>query len=382
MLFSVNVKILNMLKNSKWIPSTVKSLENLLNTKLPDISINLYLITISKWYKEVYTRQHGLNKLLKINNALLLYYQNVYKYSDYSENNRNCIEDLVTTIDFLKQFNNNYKASADCIFSALAKGFSPICKGSFHINLKRDLTQKEIESIYVSFLNSIELLYDLIFLIEDKMFQLYGNDWENRVFDEQKLKNYDCSVQFKITVPQDIIISFCEDTDKYYSSTQKIISASLHNTKSRNTYKNRSFGFMYSFSPDEIVAMCPDDIQSLNITITNYTELLATVFQGIPLHTLVQRMKLSPIDLKPIYNLDEFKEKTVLYNEIVLRETAKPFGIFVFREKLQEVLSKLFSLVITMQLPLFVCNTDGSLDFIPYNKILSKVENSLEKMDF
>lgn len=389
MLYSVNTKIFDMIKNSKWIPSTVTSLESLLNTKLPDISIDLYLTAISQWYEEVYTRQHGLRELTRVIHALLLYYRNVQMY--LNENNSNdsidnditkqdIREELNDIIIFLKQFDNNFSSSADDLFAALAKGFSPICKDSFQIDLKRDLTKKEIEIIYLSFLNSMTLMYDLISSIEEKMFHLHQNAWKTRILSEQKVKEFSTSSQFRISGPQDIIVSFCEDINRYLCSNQKIISASLHNTKSRITFKNRRFGFMYNFNPENIIAMCPDDIQSSNTSTTVYTELLATIFQGIPIHNLTQRMKLSPIDLKPIYNLDEFKENTILYNEIVLSENAEPFGIFVFRENLNNVKAKVFSLAVVNRLPLFVCNVDGSLNFVSYDKILKIMDNSFESI--
>lgn len=389
MLYLVNTKIFNMIKNSKWIPSTVTSLESLLNTKLPDISIDLYLTAISQWYEEVYTRQHGLKELIRVIHALLLYYQNVQMY--LNENNTNDSTDnditkqdikkeLNDIITFLKQFDNNFSSSAEDLFAALAKGFSLICKNSFQIDLKRDLTKKEIEIIYLSFLNSMTLMYDLISSIEEKMFHLHQNAWKTRVLSEQKVKEFNTSSQFRINGPQDVIVSFCEDINRYSSSNQKIISASLHNTKSRITFKDRRFGFMYNFNPENIIAMCPDDIQSLNTSTTVYTELLVTIFQGIPIHNLTQRMKLSPIDLKPIYNLDEFKENTILYNEIVLSENAEPFGIFVFRESLNSVKAKVFSLAVANRLPLFVCNVDGSLNFVSYDKILEIMDNSFESI--
>ena len=43
MLYTVNVKLLRMIQNSRWIPSDVNALEKLLNTKIVGINVDTVL---------------------------------------------------------------------------------------------------------------------------------------------------------------------------------------------------------------------------------------------------------------------------------------------------------------------------------------------------
>lgn len=53
MLYTVNVKLLRMIQNSRWIPSDVNALEKLLNTKIVGINVDTILPTIFSWFNEI-----------------------------------------------------------------------------------------------------------------------------------------------------------------------------------------------------------------------------------------------------------------------------------------------------------------------------------------
>lgn len=422
MLYTVNVKLLRMIQNSRWIPSDVNALEKLLNTKIVGINIDTILPAIFSWFNEINSKinpkinsknGNDTNFLIPNNKDLILilrcllqYYKTLIECSnkiiDINETKKNPnlkgmtadneINKIIVSLQKYEDmyFNDNFNVDTEELFRALAKYLHPICNEVWKISLKNELSQRQIKELYIQFLNCGISLYDLINLISDTMFTLYSSKWVNNVLSDKNLNKYTMShSKFKINQPQNIIISFCDNIVKYENSSQDIISSSLFNTKDLvsadkedKAFHDRSFGFMYSFSQDIILGMNMEDTYSYNVTLNSYLDILSALFQGIPLcsnfcvsqenapaHALAKVIQMSILGLKPIYDLDELKSKTFTYNEIVLSSTAKPYGIFVFRDKLYEVLPEVFSLSISMQLPLFICNQDGSLDCIPCNKI-------------
>lgn len=287
-------------------------------------------------------------------------------------------------------FNDDFSISTDDMFKALAKYYHPICTNVWEIHLKRDMAYEQLQTLYKNFLNCSISICDLISSIEEVMFVLYKSSWQKNVLTRKNLNRYySTNKSFSINKPQNVIISFCNNVTKYANSSQDIISASLFNTKdlvSNNdkskAFQDREFGFLYDFSPDTILGMEPSDLYSYNTNLNSYSRILDALFREVPLcgHFQISRrhapifteakaVHMSTMWLKPIYDFNEFQEKTVIYNEIVLCEEAKPYGIFVFRDKLCEVIPEIFSLTIVMGLPLFICNSNGSLDYVPCDKI-------------
>lgn len=412
-----------MIQNSKWMPSDVSALEKLLNTKIVGININTMLSAISSWFNEVNEKSKDKNEILIPTNkdiililrCLLQYYKTLLECSneiiDINKTKKNPKMKNVTAIGEVNEiieclqkyenmyFKNDFGTNPEELFKALAQYFYPICNKIWEISLKNELSQKQIKELYIQFLNCGISLYDLVNSISDTMFTLHSDKWISNTLNGKKL-NMTYS-KFKIDQPQNVIVSFCVDTSKYASSSQDIISASLFNTKDLvseskddRAFHDRSFGFMFNFSQDTILGMNTEDTYSYNTDLNSYLEVLGALFQGValcsnlwaphektPVHTLAKTIQMNSLGLKPIYDLDEFQEKTVIYNEIVLSATAEPYGIFVFREKLYEVLPEVFSLTIAMQLPLFICNQNGSLDCIPCNKISEIIKDRFKPLE-
>ena len=438
MLYTVNVKLLRMIQNSRWIPSDVNALEKLLNTKIVGINVDTILPTIFSWFNEINSKINPKinsksnvqlrnntdflipnNKdIILILRCLLQYYKTLIECSNeiinINETKKNPnlkgvtadneINKIIVSLQKYEDmyFNDNFNVDTEELFRALAKYLHPICNEVWKISLKNELSQRQIKELYIQFLNCGISLYDLINLISDTMFTLYSSKWVNNVLSDKNLNKYTMShSKFRINQPQNIIISFCDNIVKYENSSQDIISSSLFNTKDLvsadkedKAFHDRSFGFMYNFSQDTILGMNMEDTYSYNITLNSYLKILSALFQGIPLcsnfcvpqedapvYALAKVIQMSGLGLKPIYDLDELKSKTFTYNEIVLSSTAKPYGIFVFRDKLYEVLPEVFSLAISMQLPLFICNQDGSLDRMPCNKISEIINDRFRPLE-
>lgn len=268
MLYTVNVKLLRMIQNSRWIPSDVNALEKLLNTKIVGINVDTILPTIFSWFNEINSKINPKinsksnvqlrnntdflipnNKdIILILRCLLQYYKTLIECSNeiinINETKKNPnlkgvtadneINKIIVSLQKYEDmyFNDNFNVDTEELFRALAKYLHPICNEVWKISLKNELSQRQIKELYIQFLNCGISLYDLINLISDTMFTLYSSKWVNNVLSDKNLNKYTIShSKFRINQPQNIIISFCDNIVKYENSSQDIISSSLFNTK-------------------------------------------------------------------------------------------------------------------------------------------------------
>ena len=83
MIYKINVDMIAMLKNSKFIPSTTKDLEHLINLSKYENGIHTYFKMYKKWYREVYPDydSEGINALYSLCLKAHNYYCCLAKYS-------------------------------------------------------------------------------------------------------------------------------------------------------------------------------------------------------------------------------------------------------------------------------------------------------------
>ena len=244
MLYTVNVKLLRMIQNSRWIPSDVNALEKLLNTKIVGINVDTILLTIFSWFNEINSKINPKinsksnvqlrnntdflipnNKdIILILRCLLQYYKTLIECSNeiinINETKKNPnlkgvtadneINKIIVSLQKYEDmyFNDNFNVDTEELFRALAKYLHPICNEVWKISLKNELSQRQIKELYIQFLNCGISLYDLINLISDTMFTLYSSKWVNNVLSDKNLNKYTMShSKFRINQPQNIIIS-------------------------------------------------------------------------------------------------------------------------------------------------------------------------------
>lgn len=211
MLYTVNVKLLRMIQNSRWIPSDVNALEKLLNTKIVGINVDTILPTIFSWFNEINSKinpkinsksnvqlRNNTDFLIPNNKdvililrCLLQYYKTLIECSNeiinINETKKNPnlkgvtadneINKIIVSLQKYEDmyFNDNFNVDTEELFRALAKYLHPICNEVWKISLKNELSQRQIKELYIQFLNCGISLYDLINLISDTMFTLYSS---------------------------------------------------------------------------------------------------------------------------------------------------------------------------------------------------------------
>lgn len=327
MFYKTNAHLLEMLKNLKFIPSDKNTLEVIINSTKTAGTFNRYFGMYRKWFNKVYSTdiEKGKKELLSLCNSSYLYYEYLYKY-------------ILNTQSFKE------------VYATLAQLY----------HQQNPLEHTTLKETYAS---------------QDKILDGRDDSTESRYLAQLSLNN-----KLEIQDPSIVIVSFCNDTSKYFMHTQKMISAMLFKTDTNYSFDDRAFGFMYNAKQEDFIAMSFSDMYSSTVTIESLEESFQTLFCGKPMLTVDKIIEATPIDLLPLYDLNELLNSTYDYNELLLKLDAKPYGIFVWEKRLSKCFSQVCSLSTVMHIPLFICRQDGSLLIINWQNVFEDVKKYLEKM--
>ena len=424
MFYKTNAHLLEMLKNLKFIPSDKNTLEVIINSTKTAGTFNRYFGMYRKWFNKVYSTdiEKGKKELLSLCNSSYLYYEYLYKYILNTQSFKEVYAALAqlyyqqnplehTTIketyasqdkildgrddssesrylaqlnhrqDYASQINPQQFTDVSKLFDLLERVFGYRSDCVKPLKLKSEITLEEIATIYKKYTSLLSELFSAICSLEDRIIKDNWTDWKCDVLGDKALAQLSLNNKLEIQDPSIVIVSFCNDTSKYFMHTQKMISAMLFKTDTNYSFDDRAFGFMYNAKQEDFIAMSFSDMYSSTVTIESLEESFQTLFCGKPMLTVDKIIEATPIDLLPLYDLNELLNSTYDYNELLLKPDAKPYGIFVYRDKLYEVLPEVFSLAISMQLPLFICNQDGSLDRMPCNKISEIINDRFRPLE-
>lgn len=423
MFYKTNAHLLEMLKNLKFIPSDKNTLEVIINSTKTAGTFNRYFGMYRKWFNKVYSTdiEKGKKELLSLCNSSYLYYEYLYKYilntQSFKEvyaalaqlyHQQNQLEhttlketyasqdkildgrDDSTESRYLAQLNNrqdyasqiNPQQSTDVskLFDLLERVFGYRSDCVKPLKLKSEITLEEIATIYKKYTSLLSELFSAICSLEDRIIKDNWTDWKCDVLGDKALAQLSLNNKLEIQDPSIVIVSFCNDTSKYFMHTQKMISAMLFKTDTNYSFDDRAFGFMYNAKQEDFIAMSFSDMYSSTVTIESLEESFQTLFCGKPMLTVDKIIEATPIDLLPLYDLNELLNSTYDYNELLLKPDAKPYGIFVWEKRLSKCFSQVCSLSTVMHIPLFICRQDGSLLIINWQNVFEDVKKYLEKM--
>ena len=423
MFYKTNAHLLEMLKNLKFIPSDKNTLEVIINSTKTAGIFNRYFGMYRKWFNKVYSTdiEKGKKELLSLCNSSYLYYEYLYKYilntQSFKEvyaalaqlyHQQNPLEhttlketyasqdkildgrDDSTESRYLAQLNNrqdyasqiNPQQSTDVskLFDLLERVFGYRSDCVKPLKLKSEITLEEIATIYKKYTSLLSELFSAICSLEDRIIKDNWTDWKCDVLGDKALAQLSLNNKLEIQDPSIVIVSFCNDTSKYFMHTQKMISAMLFKTDTNYSFDDRAFGFMYNAKQEDFIAMSFSDMYSSTVTIESLEESFQTLFCGKPMLTVDKIIEATPIDLLPLYDLNELLDSTCDYNELLLKPDAKPYGIFVWEKRLSKCFSQVCSLSTVMHIPLFICRQDGSLLIINWQNVFEDVKKYLEKM--
>ncbi len=423
MFYKTNAHLLEMLKNLKFIPSDKNTLEVIINSTKTAGTFNRYFGMYRKWFNKVYSTdiEKGKKELLSLCNSSYLYYEYLYKYILNTQSFKEVYAALAqlyyqqnplehTTIketyasqdkildgrddssesrylaqlnhrqDYASQINPQQSTDVSKLFDLLERVFGYRSDCVKPLKLKSEITLEEIATIYKKYTSLLSELFSAICSLEDRIIKDNWTDWKCDVLGDKALAQLSLNNKLEIQDPSIVIVSFCNDTSKYFMHTQKMISAMLFKTDTNYSFDDRAFGFMYNAKQEDFIAMSFSDMYSSTVTIESLEESFQTLFCGKPMLTVDKIIEATPIDLLPLYDLNELLNSTYDYNELLLKPDAKPYGIFVWEKRLSKCFSQVCSLSTVMHIPLFICRQDGSLLIINWQNVFEDVKKYLEKM--
>ena len=377
MIYKVNAQLLKMLNDSDFRPANKEVLEAIINAPRKAYKLNRAFDEFEKWYKVIPKNNNTcVDAILGACTGLYTYYFYLKEHLESASN----YTQIYKRINDLEHHNAMYfEEHTHEMFYLMANCFT-LTKGNIpEIKLADNISKDDVEFLYKCFIGAYSKLFHLISILEKELQTLneyswsgmvMGNDWEALT----KLVTLGNQCYQLIPTSQFAIVSFCEDPSKLYYSTQDAISASLINTQNRKSFHDRSYGFMYSFSTDNLFAMSFEDANSSCWWDNTLKHLIELLIEGEPLLSVIQGIEASPIDLRPLYKFDELLEKTIKYNEILLKPETKPYGIFVYEEKLGDCFNQACSLCTIFRIPLFICRKDGSMVVIDWRDVFNQAE--------
>lgn len=423
MFYKTNAHLLEMLKNLKFIPSDKNTLEVIINSTKTAGTFNRYFGMYRKWFNKVYSTdiEKGKKELLSLCNSSYLYYEYLYKYILNTQSFKEVYAALTqlyhqqnplehTTLketyasqdkildgrddstesryltqlnhrqDYASQINPQQSTDVSKLFDLLERVFGYRSDCVKPLKLKSEITLEEIATIYKKYTSLLSELFSAICSLEDRIIKDNWTDWKCDVLGDKALAQLSLNNKLEIQDPSIVIVSFCNDTSKYFMHTQKMISAMLFKTDTNYSFDDRAFGFMYNAKQEDFIAMSFSDMYSSTVTIESLEESFQTLFCGKPMLTVDKIIEATPIDLLPLYDLNELLNSTYDYNELLLKPDAKPYGIFVWEKRLSKCFSQVCSLSTVMHIPLFICRQDGSLLIINWQNVFEDVKKYLEKM--
>lgn len=423
MFYKTNAHLLEMLKNLKFIPSDKNTLEVIINSTKTAGTFNRYFGMYRKWFNKVYSTdiEKGKKELLSLCNSSYLYYEYLYKYILNTQSFKEVYAALAqlyyqqnplehTTIketyasqdkildgrddssesrylaqlnhrqDYASQINPQQFTDVSKLFDLLERVFGYRSDCVKPLKLKSEITLEEIATIYKKYTSLLSELFSAICSLEDRIIKDNWTDWKCDVLGDKALAQLSLNNKLEIQDPSIVIVNFCNDTSKYFMHTQKMISAMLFKTDTNYSFDDRAFGFMYNAKQEDFIAMSFSDMYSSTVTIESLEESFQTLFCGKPMLTVDKIIEATPIDLLPLYDLNELLNSTYDYNELLLKPDAKPYGIFVWEKRLSKCFSQVCSLSTVMHIPLFICRQDGSLLIINWQNVFEDVKKYLEKM--
>lgn len=385
MFYKTNAHLLEMLKNLKFIPSDKNTLEVIINSTKTAGTFNRYFGMYRKWFNKVYSTdiEKGKKELLSLCNSSYLYYEYLYKYILNTQSFKEvyaALAQLNHRQDYASQINPQQSTDVSKLFDLLERVFGYRSDCVKPLKLKSEITLEEIATIYKKYTSLLSELFSAICSLEDRIIKDNWTDWKCDVLGDKALAQLSLNNKLEIQDPSIIIVSFCNDTSKYFMHTQKMISAMLFKTDTNYSFDDRAFGFMYNAKQEDFIAMSFSDMYSSTVTIESLEESFQTLFCGKPMLTVDKIIEATPIDLLPLYDLNELLNNTYDYNELLLKPDAKPYGIFVWEKRLSKCFSQVCSLSTVMHIPLFICRQDGSLLIINWQNVFEDVKKYLEKM--
>lgn len=155
-----------------------------------------------------------------------------------------------------------------------------------------------------------------------------------------------------------LLISASREFVRMLEDKYPIISCSYLSKDVRGIYEDRKFGWVFYPKAEEIIGMSPNDLYCGARQVKSPEDSICLAFKGAFFVDTETYVKMQMSDFLPGYRLNKMRLETKRFNEVLLRGTAKPVGIFVVKKYLNEVLGKVVALAEIKRLPIVIYDTE------------------------
>lgn len=376
-----------MLTNLDFVPRKIETLEEIINFPKQSQMLKKNFPEFRHWFeilfkllekenhKELITKQKIADDIAVAGNSIYFY----YKYlKDFLENPE--------TLEQMEHFSQvgqlQHMVEIVCYFDSLQEVFC-LDKSKPDFKLCKDLKQENAHGIYTMFLNAYSKLLDVLYEIGNSLYKINVERWENIVFKPSSIgalngtstqSTEEVSTLAQPTskpcfIPgiQYVLVDFVHDTSRLSR-----VPSVMYKTHSANLLRTDrtvigDYGFIYDFSPETLVEYDFDSVTSDDW----FNNKLVRIHQSLLASNLSEQLSYEETyaiwELNPLYNIDEVIAKAGRYT-IEIKSGSKPFGIFIWKEKLNENLKTVQSLSTTMHLPLLIAESNV-IQVVPWQNV-------------
>ena len=356
-----------MLENSDIAPIKIEVLEEIINLPKQSQKLKQNFSKFRIWL-EILFKKLEKEELQDLIGKVTLASDRITKYYKYLQKCLDNPETLNGVATFSKVNGLKYSAEIICYFESLKDLFYFKSAGT-KFKLKENIKQENITKIYKLFLDAYGKLFDVLYWIENTLYEINVEKWEKVTLHS---KDIDCIIKGASTLDKEaripgiqfVVASFSNDTSNSYNS-----GISLIRTDGK---KEEGYGFLYDFSKETLYKDDLSTVSSNDWQNDKLSRLIQSLEIGNSFDTISYNYENAVWNLNPLYDLDEVIAKSGQY-KINLKKTSYPFGILVWKENLKENLNEMQAFSTLLHLPILIID-NYEIKVIPWQNVFDEIE--------
>lgn len=354
-----------MLQDTDFIPINKETVEDILNLCRDTQCLRDALLDFKKYYKNIEgSRNYDFKyELASVCSTLRCYYNTVKEFlvnpKDYTK--LYAMLDELENVNTIHEFNKIIDVAADLFYPV---NLIPEFK------LKGSTPKENLCDCYYYFTKVYKMFMRWLLILGTSFPEINMYGWNSKMLMDN------CSTLAQITRiegPKLVLVEFCKDTSKLFSNTQNAITTSLISTVDHKNSKDNEYGLMYDFSESDLFATSFEDVGLHNVLDNTLTKIHKLMSKAEPFVSLIKRIKFYPTELRGLYTVEKALVTIEKYNGLLLKPDIKPFGIFVWEERLIENFNTVCSLSTVFKVPLYIAKGNGSLLAIPWQDVFKEI---------
>lgn len=354
-----------MLQDTDFIPINKETVEDVLNLCKDTQCLRDALLEFKTYYKNIEgSRNYDFKyELASVCSTLRCYYNTV---KEFLVNPKNYTK-LYAMLDELENVDAIHKF--DRIIDIATYLFYPVDLIP-EFKLKDNTPKENLFDCYYYFIRVYKMFMRWLLILGTSFPEIDMYGWNSKMLMDN------CSTLAQITRiegPKLVLVEFCKDTSKLFNSTQDSIITSLISTTEHKNSKDNEYGLMYDFSESNLFTTNFEDVEIRTMCDNTLTKIHKLMSKAEPFVSLIERIKFYPTELRGLYTVEKALATIEKYNGLLLKPDVKPFGIFVWEERLIENFNTICSLSTVFKVPLYIAKGNGNLLVIPWQDVFNEI---------